>query len=168
MFQIGDHIIYGSTGVCQVQEIGVPENFSGADPTRTYYTLKPIYDVGCIYTPIDTSVYMRAVISKAQVQGLLENLPTLEVDPFDSRNVKMLSDHYLEAIQSHDCEQLLRLIKTMDVKAKAAAKNGKRPGQTDQRYMKRAEDLLYGEFAVSLGVSMQAVAEQVAAALYES
>ncbi len=152
MFQKGAFIVYGSTGVCQVEEVGHPENFVGADPARTYYTLKPVYDVGSIYTPVDTTVYMRAVIDKAEAEALVAKIPTLEPDSFDSRNMKLLSDHYLQAIQSHDCEQLLRLIKTVSAKAKLAAANGKRPGQTDQRYMKRAEDLLYGELAVSLGM----------------
>ncbi len=166
MFRKGDYIIYGSTGVCQIEEIGMPENFSGADPNRTYYTLRPVYDVGSIYTPVDTSVYMRAVISKDEADALVAGLAALEVDTFDSRNMKMLSDHYLAAIKSNDCEQLLRLIKTVGTKAKAAAANGKRPGQTDQRYMKRAEDLLYGEFAVSLSMPIAEVPAYVEAAMY--
>ncbi len=157
MFQKGEYIIYGSTGVCQVEEIGMPEGFSGADPNRTYYTLRPVYDVGSIYIPVDTTVYMRAVMTKEQADALVVKLPELAVDEFESRNMKMMSDHYLEAIQSHDCEQLLRLIKTVGVKVKEAAAKGKRPGQTDQRFMKRAEDLLYGEFAVSLNMPLAEV-----------
>ncbi len=166
MFQIGDYIIYGSTGVCQVEEIGVPENFSGADPSRTYYTLNPVYDVGYIYIPVDTTMFMRAVVNKEEARALVDGLAALEVEVFDSRNMKLLSDHYLATIQSHDCAQLLRLIKTVNTKARTAAANGKRPGQTDLRFLKRAEDLLYGEFSVALDMPIADVPSYIEAAMF--
>ncbi len=157
MFQKGAYIIYGNTGVCRVEDVGVPENFSAADPARTYYTLKPVYDVGNIYTPVDTSVYMRAIISEAEATALVATVPDLVVDAFDTRNMKLLSDHYLEMIASHDCARLLQLIKTVGTKARHAAAQGKRPGQTDQRFLKRAEELLYGELALALSMPIEQV-----------
>lgn len=35
--------------------------------------------------------------------------------------------------------------------------NGKKPVQIDQRYMKRAEDFLYGELAVALDIPYESV-----------
>jgi CarD family transcriptional regulator len=37
-------------------------------------------------------------------------------------------------------------------KRKIAIQNGKKMGQIDERFMKKAEDMLFGEFSVSLGM----------------
>ena len=43
MFQPGDFVVYGSSGVCRVIQVGVLEGKS-ADPTRQYYTLQPVFE----------------------------------------------------------------------------------------------------------------------------
>lgn len=40
MFQIGQLILYGNTGVCRVEAIGPPQ-LAAADKTKDYYTLAP-------------------------------------------------------------------------------------------------------------------------------
>ena len=47
MFQIGDLILYGGTGVCQVTKITRP-NIPGVDKTKLYYVLSPLYQDGSI------------------------------------------------------------------------------------------------------------------------
>ena len=49
------------------------------------------------------------------------------------------------------------MIKSIYAKSREAARCGRKIGQVDQRYMKRAEDLLYGELAVSLGIDREEV-----------
>ena len=48
MFQIGDYIIYRNTGVCQVVQIGIPENFSILDSDVQYYFLEPLHGSGTV------------------------------------------------------------------------------------------------------------------------
>ena len=48
MFQEGDMIIYGNTGVCRVEQVGHPDHIKGADDSRLYYTLAPVYQAGVI------------------------------------------------------------------------------------------------------------------------
>ena len=62
---------------------------------------------------------------------------------------------------SHDCEDLVRLIKTVYFKSKKQAEKGKKPSQTDQHYMKRAEELLNGELAVALDIKYEDVPEYI-------
>ena len=52
MFQPGELVVYGSTGVCRVEEVTRP-NLSGADRERLYYRLKPLQQDGVIYTPVE-------------------------------------------------------------------------------------------------------------------
>ena len=41
MFQPGDLVVYGTTGVCRVEEITRP-NSTGPDRDRQFYLLKPL------------------------------------------------------------------------------------------------------------------------------
>lgn len=156
MYNVGDLIIYGSEGVCRIEEIGHPD-MQSANPDRLYYTLAPLYRSGKIYTPIDTKVFIRAVISHDEARELIEEIPSICINACDSKNLRMLTEHYQESIQTHDCADLIQLIKTVYVKKSEVEEKGKKLGMIDERYMKRAEDLLYGELAVSLGMSKEDV-----------
>ena len=50
MFQPGELLVYGTTGVCRVEEITAPD-FTRADRGRQYYLLRPLYQDGVIYAP---------------------------------------------------------------------------------------------------------------------
>ena len=55
MFQTGDLLIYGSTGVCRVLSIDRRQELCGRHQVRSrlYYQLKPLHQGGVIYTPVD-------------------------------------------------------------------------------------------------------------------
>ena len=42
MYQIGDLIVYGGTGVCRVEAVDTPKPWPG-EAARQYYLLKPLY-----------------------------------------------------------------------------------------------------------------------------
>ena len=48
MYQVGDLIVYGGTGVCRVMEVG-PQTGG-----RLYYTLEPVYGSCRIFTRLRT------------------------------------------------------------------------------------------------------------------
>ena len=66
MFQKDQWIVYGSTGVCRVAQIGPLKELSGADPDTLYYTLEPLCGTDIIYVPVDTQAFMRPVITRQQ------------------------------------------------------------------------------------------------------
>lgn len=151
MYQIGDLIIYGNNGVHVVEEIGVPD-ITYIDKNKLYYILLSVYSNTRIYTPIDTSVFMRPVITYEEVQKLISQIPEIQTDIYDNRNIRMLADHYQISMETHDCLDLLQLIKTVYIKRSIVSSQGKILGLTDERYYKRAEELLHGEFAIALGI----------------
>lgn len=156
MFEVGDLILYGSSGVCRVEKIGAP-NFSSWDGSKPYYTLTPVFSTETIYAPVDTAVYMRPILSKEEAEELVAQIPYIRGDVCASRNLTMLKEQYEASIQAHRCEDLVGLIKSIYVKNQNAVSSGRKIGQVDQRYMKRAEDLLYGELAVALGIDREEV-----------
>lgn len=151
MFAKGDYIFYENTGVCRVEDIGVPENLPAAARGRQYYTLSLIHSAGTIYIPVDTSVYMRPILTREQAQALIEKM-SIQAETDHIRDQRSLTEHYRASFQSHECEDLVQLIKTVYMKNKNRAETGAKPGKIDLQYRKRAEELLHGELAVALGI----------------
>ena len=160
MFNIGDLIIYGGEGVCRVEEIGTP-NIQSMSSDCVYYTLKPFYREGKTYIPIDTNVFMRPIISAKEAKDLIDQIPEVQPNICKDTNLRVLNDHYKEFLQTHDCIDLMQLIITVYTKGKNAAENNKKLNQIDERYMKRAEDLLHGELAAALGTTREEIKEDI-------
>ena len=70
MFQVGELIVYGGEGVCRVEAVG-PITMSGVKSDKPYYTLAPLYRMGKIYAPVDTTVLMRPVLSRKEAEDLI-------------------------------------------------------------------------------------------------
>lgn len=157
MYQAGEFIVYGTSGVCRVEAVGKPPFDTEKD--KLYYTLTPVSGTETIYVPVDSSVFTRPVISRAQAEQLIQTIPTIELDGFASHSMRMSSEHYQAVLQSHDCRELVQLIKTVSAKSR---RSGRRVSQVDQRYRKRAEDLLHGELAVALGIPLSEVQPYIA------
>lgn len=161
MFSENDLIVYGSTGVCRVKSVGPLSGISAAKEDRIYYTLEPLYDQGTIYIPVDSSVFMRPVISKEEALDLMRKIPDIWEDAVAEMNQKALTQRYESAISSHSCEELFRLICVIYKRSQKSQSLGKRPSQTDERYLKRAKLLLYGELSVALSIPYEDVGNYI-------
>jgi len=161
MYQPGDMIIYGGEGVCRVEAVGTPE-IPGTNPDKAYYTLTPLYRTGKVFIPTDTTVFMRPVISRPEAEDLVRRIPEIEASVYENRNLRLLNEHYQGILQSHSCEDMLLLIKAVYAKRQEVIAQGKKPGLVDERYMKRAEELLYGELAVALDIPKEDVCDYIA------
>ena len=54
MFEIGEYVVCGAKGVCQIRDI-THIDMSGADKEKLYYVLAPVGDKnGTIYVPTDS------------------------------------------------------------------------------------------------------------------
>ncbi|MEG2138036.1 MAG: CarD family transcriptional regulator [Oscillospiraceae bacterium] len=160
MFRPEDLIIYGSSGVCRVAEVGEPTGMSG-DRDKLYYKLSPVYSTETIFTPVDTGVFMRPVISRDEAEELVAQIPSIQSDAYSNGNLMRLREHYDEILQTHSCKALVEMIKSIFTKNEGITQNGKKLGQIDQRYWKRAEELLYGELAVALEIPRDDVVKYI-------
>ncbi len=151
MHSVGDLVVYGSVGVCKVEAIGVPA-LSGVDSTKDYYTLAPLYKDGRIYAPVDTCTFMRPVMSRDDALSLVRRIPTIDESIYESSQMGQLKEHYQALLLSHDCADLVHIIKSVYVKGRALAENRKSLGNVEAQYLKRAEEMLYDELAVALSM----------------
>lgn len=161
MYQIGDLIVYGSTGVCRVEAVETPRHRPGEEE-RQYYLLRPLYQDGTIRIPVDTKVFMRPVISREEAEKLIDAIPGMNAEVYHERNFTQLAAHYQEALGSHECSDLIELVMSIYAKKQDAEIKKRKFGQVDARFMKRAESLLYGEFSVALGIPFDDVQGYIA------
>lgn len=164
MYKVGDLIIYGSSGVCKVEDIGVP-NITGINNNKDYYTLKPVYQDGKIFTPVDTSIFMRPIMSYKEVQELIDIIPTMQKDLVYDKNARVVEDYYKEFLETHDCSELLTLIKMLYEKKADTINNKKKPSQIDEKFMGIAENLINEEFSVVLGIEKDEVPNYIGSKL---
>jgi CarD family transcriptional regulator len=156
MYHVGDLIIYGCHGVCRVDAVGIPD-IPGIGKNRIYYTLFPLYNNGKIFAPVDSGIFMRSVITYAETQKIISLIPSIREYDYNNTDIKLLEDNYKKSLQTNDCTNLIKVIKTIYSKKVTTEVQGKKLGQIDENFMKRAEDLLYGEFAVTLNMPKEKV-----------
>ena len=129
---------------------------------RQYYTLSPLYREGKVFAPVDAKVFMRPVITRDEALSLIHDIPNMETSVYENSNLRFLNEYYQQQMQNYTCEGLLQLIRNTHAKREVMISRGKKLGLVDERYMKRAEDMLHGEFAVALGIERSAVPQYIA------
>jgi len=161
MYQKGEYVIYGNNGICKVEEIGNPVGTPMANNGKEYYTLSPVFGSGNIYVPLDTRVYMRPILTKEQAEELIEQIPQIQGEIFEGKDVRALSEKYKDCLDTHQCEDLVKLIKTVYQKEKMMVENGKKLAKTEQDFGKLAKELLHREFSMALELPYEEVEEYI-------
>ena len=152
MFKIGEFIIYGSNGVCKVDDIC---RMSLGGEEKEYYCLLPVNDrSGKIFTPIDNQkVVMRRILSAEEANELIDDIPDIEqMEIVDER--KREAD-YKQALLTCDCRELIKIIKTMYYRKQDRLSRGMKSTVIDDRYLREAENNLYSELSLATGREKQ-------------
>ncbi len=157
MYQVGEWIFYGNIGACQVTEIS-ERKIPGMDKPVLYYTLLPLNSSCSISTPaVNGKVFTRPLISKEEALALIDTIPTIDAAAYHTPVLRQLSQHYEAALSSHDCLSLIKMTMSIHAKREAAEHQKKKLGAVDEKFMKKAEDLLFGELAVVLDIRKEEV-----------
>lgn len=149
MYQIGELVQYGTSGVCRVEEIvqGVP----GLQADTKCYLLIPVgRKEEKIYTPVDNDkVKMRRILSREEVNELMKNAS--QIEKLVISNEKQCESIYREELYSVDCYRWLGLLKTLYARRAARTALGKKVTTTDERYLKSVEERLKEELTLIIG-----------------
>ena len=164
MFGIGDYVICGNKGICEVENI-TTLNISGVDREREYYILKPLYMSGStVYVPVDSPKdSMRKVLKREEAEKLIEAIP--EIPLLVITNDKLSEQMYKDCIRTNNCEELVKIIKTIYLRKQKRIQAGRKVTAVDAKYFHMAEDNLYGELAVALNISRKEVEDYIVEAI---
>ena len=151
MREIGEIVLYGTDGVCQISEI--TEKKFGKETTK-YYVLSTLYrGNSVIYVPVGNEKLeckMRDIISREELESIICNMPKEESIWIENEPLRKIK--YKEIITGGDRRDLFRLIKTLYEHRINQENSGKKMHMTDQRFMKDAEKILYDEIAHVIGI----------------
>ena len=160
MYQVGEKVIYGTTGICTVMEIG-PLSMHGVDRHRQYYTLQPLHQDGSVYVPVEGEQHLaiRLPISREAAETLVNRIA--EIEPFSMKglNYKQRTDAFSAALHDNDSEHLVQVIKAV-----VRRKQGFRERQqynADNSFLKKAMNLLTGELAYVLDTPVEEMRAQL-------
>lgn len=151
MFEKGDYIVYGASGVCKIEDI-TTMNMEGVSKDRLYYVLSPLSQAGGrIFTPVDNQkTLIRGIVNEEQAAKLIEEMSEIET-PWIV-NDKQREEHYKTCMRSCDCREWIRIIKTLYMRRIERQTQGKKITSTDEKYLKMAEEALYSELSIPLGI----------------
>lgn len=157
MYKKGEYVVYGLTGVCLVEGI-TTLNMKGIPGDEKYYSLVSLNQGGRIYSKVDSAhSKMRPVISKSEAECLIKEVD--KVEPLKVTNEKTVEELYKSCMRSYDVKEWVRLIKCIYQRKCKRIESGKKLTEFDQKYMRIAEEALYSELAIALGVEKDKVLE---------
>lgn len=156
MFEKGEYIVYGMTGVCRVSDI-TEMNMDGITGSKLYYVLEPTGVNGSrIITPVEGNKnVMRRVMTSEEAYDLIDGLD--QIDSLSVRDDKQRENCYKEALKTCDCREWVGVLKTLYLRRQDRLSRGKRMTEVDERYMKKAKENLFGELSIPLGISVAEV-----------
>ena len=152
MFSVGDMIIYGENGVCTVEKVA-PLDMSGASRDKLYYSLCPLVGSGTFFAPVESGVFMRPIMSRAEAEAFIDTIPTIEPAICNDTRFNHVDAFYKELFKQHTCEALVAVIKGLHERMSERKTKSSRAETT----MKRARDILYGELSASLEIELSQV-----------
>ena len=160
MFSIGEYVICGNKGVCVVENITTLD-INGVDKLRQYYILKPVYQSGStVYVPVDASGDMRSMLTRYEAERLIDTYS--EIPLLTISNEKLTEQFYKECMKTTDCREWIKVLKTIQDRKQKREEQGRRITSLDEKYLRMAEQSLYGELALALDISRDAVEGYIA------
>ena len=160
MFKVNDYVVYGTTGVCQIIDIRKEKDIYSNGEIE-YYVLQPVFNNNMtVMTPVNNEkVLMREVMTKDEVLSLIAAMPeeeTIWINDYRER-----CDKFKAALKTGECEEWVKLIKTLYLEKKEKTALGKKLMKSDEDIMGAAEKNLYEEFAIALNISPNEVVSYI-------
>ncbi|MBP9996902.1 MAG: CarD family transcriptional regulator [Lachnospiraceae bacterium] len=160
MFEVGEYVVYGNKGVCQIKSIGHID-LPGVSEDKLYYTMSQVYLKGStIFTPVESEQkVLRKVISKEEAESLIGEIKNIK--PEWIRDDKVRERNFTDALRKADCKELCEMMIVLQNRKKERIADGKKATSTDERYFHAAEDILFGELGISLGIKKEEVRDYI-------
>ncbi len=159
MFCVGQTVLYGSNGVCMVDD--VTEKRIGKTKMQ-YYVLKPLCNnTSTLFVPTANQQLvskMRRILTEDEAEAILRNLPPCG-DWNDNKQER--SEQFRAIITEGSCVELIRLIRLVRTHEQEQLAGGKRLHISDERFLKEAEKMICEEFSLVLHISRDEVLERI-------
>jgi CarD family transcriptional regulator len=125
------------------------------------YVLSPSSQKGGkIFTPVaNAKTPMRRIMTRDEAEDLIVRIPGIK--ELGITNEKQREEQYKECMKTCDCGEWIRIIKTLYLRRMERTSRGKKITSVDERYLRMAEDYLYSELELVLGIPKNRVEEYI-------
>ncbi len=103
---------------------------------------------------------MRPVLTRQEADELIGQIK--EIDLLWVSDEKNREQVYKDAIRTCNCVEWIRIIKTLYIRRQSRLAAGKKVTSSDAKYLHLAEESLYGELSVVMGIPKDEVEEYIA------
>lgn len=157
MYQVGQKVVYGIHGVCDILDIEV----KSIDRQKiAYFVLEPLEQPGArYYIPKDNPAALSKLsplLSRQELEALIA-----ECDPDGNSWIadeNQRKQRYRELIGSGDRRGLVVMVHTLHMHKKKQAELGRKFHLCDENFLRDAEKLLCSEFSLVLNLSREETA----------
>ncbi len=160
MYKIGDTVIYGTEGICEVTDI-TEMSFGGGK--SQYYILTPVSKrQNTIYAPTGNDKIkkrMRTILTREEARALIDSLP---IDPMEwEENSHVRQDLFKNILLCGSPEDVFSMLTALYNKQNDQEKIGKKLHAADERVMREGERMLFSELAYALDIDVNQVEKEV-------
>lgn len=160
-FRIGEYVVYGTSGVCKIENITLT-SLSSAIPPRQYYILTQVKSASTIYVPCEgpsEKRRMRYLLSKDGIDRLLSSVKDKTMEWNSDRKARNTLFH--DILSAGVSEEYLLMIRCIYAQKEYLESNKKKLSNTDSDILFTAQTLLEDEFSFVLGISCQEVGKYI-------
>lgn len=158
----GAFLVYDTYGICKISEIK-KMSFSKSAPLRSYYVLSPLNSPSSTYyVPVENEALcgkLREPMREREIKALLSESAELTLDWIDNRQNR--NENFHRILDGGITPELIALIRCLYSRKKQLSENGKKLSGTDEGIFTSAEKLVKEEFAFSLQIEGEKVAEYI-------
>ena len=142
MYKSGDVVVYGRD-VYRIKDVKDNYLFN-----KNYYIMNPIDDDSLVTSvPVDTTSYLRDVITKEEAEELIAKILSIEIVQASDRDIEY---EYKQLLRENTLEALIKIIKTTYMRNMMRQNQNKRISEKDEQYFNQAKRRLYNELSISL------------------
>ena len=161
MFQKNDYIVYGSEGVCLVEDVRRIE-FDRVEE-KEYFVLRPVgKNSANVFVPSDSEVLlarMRPVLSKEAIDATIDRIRGKRLPWIEDRKRRSMLFRQIRTEMKSD--KLLLMIACLYQKKEELLFQGKKLAFADADALSAAETLVNSEFSFSLGIDSKDVSAYI-------
>ena len=164
MFEVGEVVSYGATGICTIEDIRLESLSRAGTKKQEYYILRPVATPTCAtYVPVANETLtakMRRIYTAQQIDELILSVKDQKLEWIE--DTRRRADVFGQIVSRGISAELLMLISCLYLEKKSRSKGGRKFCATDEKLLASAERIVSEEFAYALQIPQKQVTSYIA------
>lgn len=164
MFQIGQMVAYGTTGICTIEDIRLESLSRSGANKQEYYVLRPLAAPTCTtYVPTANETLtarMRCIMTREEIDAMIDGVRGQQLAWIEDNRKR--TESYQKVVSGGISGELLKLISCLYLEKQARMQEKRKFSAADEKILECAERLVSEEFACALKIPQKEVAAYIA------